>query len=62
MVVRGEVARGSVIPERGVQSRTAGPSAAVDILLPLASVAGALVLWEVVVRTGLVSEERPALR
>ena len=56
MVVRGEVARGSVIPERGGPPRIARPSAAADFLLPLASVAGALVLWEVVVRTGLISQ------
>ena len=62
MVVRGEVARGSVIPERDVPSRTAGPSAAVDYLLPLASVLGALALWEFVVRAGLVSEnDLPAM-
>ena len=62
MVVRGEVARGSVIPERDVQPRIAGPSAAVDFLLPLASVVGALVLWEVVVRAGLISQnDLPAM-
>ena len=63
MVVRGEVARGSAIPEQGVPSRTPGPSAAVrHPCCPLASVAGALVLWEVVVRTGPVSEnDLPAM-
>jgi ABC-type nitrate/sulfonate/bicarbonate transport system permease component len=62
MVVRGEVARGSVIPERDVPRRIAGPSAAADFLLPLASVLGALALWEFVVRSGLVSEnDLPAM-
>jgi ABC-type nitrate/sulfonate/bicarbonate transport system permease component len=62
MVVRGEVARGSVIPERDVPPRIAGPSAAVDFLLPLSSVLGALVLWEVVVRAGLISQnDLPAM-
>ncbi len=41
MVVRGEVARGSVIPERDVPRRIAGPSAAADFLLPLNSIPGA---------------------
>jgi ABC-type nitrate/sulfonate/bicarbonate transport system permease component len=62
MVVRGEVARGSVIPERDVPRRIAGPSAAADFLLPLVSVLGALALWEFVVRSGLVSEnDLPAM-
>jgi ABC-type nitrate/sulfonate/bicarbonate transport system permease component len=62
MVVRGEVASGSVVPERDAPSRTAGPSKAVDYLLPLASVLGALALWEFVVRAGLVSEnDLPAM-
>ena len=62
MVVRGEVASGSVIPERDVPPRIARPSAAADFLLPLASVLGALVLWEVVVRAGLISEnDLPAM-
>ena len=62
MVVRGEVARGSVIPERDVPPRIAAPSAAVDFLLPLASVAAALLLWEVVTRGGLVSQnDLPAM-
>ena len=62
MVVRGEVASGSVVPERDVPSRIARPSKAVDYLLPLASVLGALALWEFVVRTGLVSEnDLPAM-
>ena len=42
MVVRGEVARGSVVPERDQPPRTVGPSAAADFLLPLVSVAAAL--------------------
>ena len=62
MVVRGEVARGSVVPERDVPRRIAGPSAAADFLLPLASVAAALVLWEVVSRSGLISQnDLPAM-
>jgi len=62
MVVRGEVARGSVIPERDAPPRIAGPSAAVNVLLPLASVAAALVLWEVVSRSGLISQnDLPAM-
>jgi ABC-type nitrate/sulfonate/bicarbonate transport system permease component len=62
MVVRGEVARGSVIPEREAQPRKAGPSAAGDFLLPLASVAAALALWEAVTRAGLISQnDLPAM-
>jgi ABC-type nitrate/sulfonate/bicarbonate transport system permease component len=62
MVVRGEVARGTVIPERDVQPRTTGPSSTVNVLLPLASVAAALVLWEVVSRSGLISQnDLPAM-
>jgi ABC-type nitrate/sulfonate/bicarbonate transport system permease component len=62
MVVRGEVARGSLVPERETQPRTAGSSAAVDFLLPLGSVAAALVLWEIVSRTGLISQnDLPAM-
>ena len=62
MVVRGEVARGSVVPERDVPPRIARPSAAADFLLPLASVLGALVLWEFVVRAGLISQnDLPAM-
>ena len=62
MVVRGEVASGSVVPERDSQSRSGAPSAAVDFLLPLASVAGALVLWEIVTRAGLISQnDLPAM-
>jgi ABC-type nitrate/sulfonate/bicarbonate transport system permease component len=62
MVVRGEVARDSVIPERDAPPRIAGPSAAVNVLLPLASVAAALVLWEVVSRSGLISQnDLPAM-
>ena len=62
MVVRGEVARGSVIPERDAPPRIAGPSAVADFLLPLASVAAALVLWEVVSRSGLISQnDLPAM-
>jgi ABC-type nitrate/sulfonate/bicarbonate transport system permease component len=45
-----------------VPSRIARPSKAVDYLLPLASVLGALALWEFVVRAGLVSEnDLPAM-
>ena len=62
MVVRGEAARGSVVPERDAPPRIAGPSAAVDFLLPLASVAGALALWEIVSRSGLISQsDLPAM-
>jgi ABC-type nitrate/sulfonate/bicarbonate transport system permease component len=62
MVVRGEVARGSVVPERDTQPRTAGPSAAADFLLPRGSVAAALVLWEVVSRAGVISQnDLPAM-
>ena len=62
MVVRGEVARGSVVPERGPRSRPGRPSAAADFLLPLASVAAALVLWELVTRAGLISQnDLPAM-
>ena len=57
MVVRGEVARGSVVPERDAPPRIARPSATADFLLPLASVVGALALWEFVVRSGLISEQ-----
>ena len=55
MAVRGEVARGSVVPERDQLPRTVRPSAAADFLLPFISVAAALVLWELVVRAGLIS-------
>ena len=55
MVVRGEVARGSVVPDRDQLPRTVRPSAAADFLLPAISVAAALVLWELVVRAGLIS-------
>ena len=62
MVVRGEVARGSVVPDRDAPPRIAGPSAAVDVLLPLASVAAALLLWELVTRAGLISQnDLPAM-
>lgn len=62
MVVRGEVARGSVVPERGAEPRIVRPSAAADVLLPLVSVAGALVLWELVTRAGLIStNDLPAM-
>jgi ABC-type nitrate/sulfonate/bicarbonate transport system permease component len=62
MVVRGEVAGGSVVPERDAQPRSSGSSAAVDFLLPLASVGAALVLWEVISRSGLISQnELPAM-
>jgi ABC-type nitrate/sulfonate/bicarbonate transport system permease component len=62
MVVRGEVARGSVVPERDEQRRTAGPSAVADLLMPLISVAAALALWEVVSRTGVISQnDLPAM-
>jgi ABC-type nitrate/sulfonate/bicarbonate transport system permease component len=62
MVVRGEVARGSVVPERDAQPRPAGRSAVADFVLPLASVAAALALWEVVTRGGLISQnDLPAM-
>jgi ABC-type nitrate/sulfonate/bicarbonate transport system permease component len=62
MVAPGEVARGSVVPERDAQPRTARPSAVVDLLLPLISVAAALALWEVVSRTGVISrDDLPAM-
>src|SRR5687768_3466563 len=62
MVVRGEVARGSVVPDRDQLPRTVQPSAAADLLLPVISIAVALVLWELVVRAGLISEtDLPAM-
>lgn len=62
MVVRGEVARGSVVPEGDAQPRIAGPSAAADFLLPLVSVAAALALWEAVSRGGVISQnDLPAM-
>ena len=62
VVVRGEVARGSAVPERDAPPRTAGPSATVDFLLPLVSVAAALALWEIVSRAGVISQnDLPAM-
>jgi ABC-type nitrate/sulfonate/bicarbonate transport system permease component len=62
MAVGGEVARGSAVPERATPPRIAGPSAALDYVLPVASVVGALALWEVVTRTGVISQsDLPAM-
>jgi ABC-type nitrate/sulfonate/bicarbonate transport system permease component len=62
MVVRGEVARGSVVPERETEPRAADTSGAADFLAPLISVAAALVLWELVSRGGLISQnDLPAM-
>lgn len=62
MVVRGEVARGSVVPEETATTRPEGTSTAVDVLLPVLSVAGALALWELVSRAGLISQnDLPAM-
>jgi ABC-type nitrate/sulfonate/bicarbonate transport system permease component len=55
MVVRGEVARGTTVPERAPVASTIRPSRAADILLPVASIAFALLLWEAVSRAGLIS-------
>jgi ABC-type nitrate/sulfonate/bicarbonate transport system permease component len=56
MVVRGEVARGTTaVPELAPPARTRGPSAAVDVLLPVVSIAAGLLLWEAVSRAGLIS-------
>lgn len=61
MAVAGEVARDGAVPGRAAPTRTAGPSA-LDYLLPAASVAGALVFWELVTRAGLVSQtDLPAM-
>jgi ABC-type nitrate/sulfonate/bicarbonate transport system permease component len=54
MVVRGEVARGTTVPDRAPVA-TIRPSRAADILLPVASIAFALLLWEAVSRAGLIS-------
>ena len=55
MVVRGEVARGTTVPGRAPVAATIRPSRAADILLPVASIAFALLLWEAVSRAGLIS-------
>ena len=55
MVVRGEVARGTTVPEKAPAARTTRPSRAADILVPVLSILGALVLWEAVSRAGLIS-------
>ena len=62
MVVRGEVAHGSAVPEWDAPPRPARPPAAADIILPLVSVAAALALWELVSRAGVISQnDLPAM-
>ena len=63
MVVRGEVARGSVIPERArCRLDPARPSAAATSSCRWPRSLGALVLWEVVSRAGLISQnDLPAM-
>ncbi len=62
MVVGGEVARSSGAPGRAEPRRTRRPSAGLDFLLPAVSVAGALALWEIVTRTGLIAQtDLPAM-
>ena len=62
MVVRGEVVHGSPVPESDAPPRPARPPAAADIILPLVSVAAALALWELVSRTGVISQsDLPAM-
>jgi ABC-type nitrate/sulfonate/bicarbonate transport system permease component len=61
MVARGDVAQ-TVLPEWDAPPRAARPSAAADVLLPLVSVAGALAVWELVSRAGVISQnDLPAM-
>ena len=55
MVARGEVARGTTVPERAPVARTIRPSRVAEILVPVVSILGALALWEVISRAGLIS-------
>jgi ABC-type nitrate/sulfonate/bicarbonate transport system permease component len=62
MVARAEVAHDSPVSELPAPPRTAPPSRAANVLFPLVSVAAALALWELISRSGVISQnDLPAM-